>query len=80
VLDRPHRVRSPGARKAREHRQRERDGMRCYQVPVHCSVIETLIDRGFSLAETTDPKAVGRELGAVLLQWVERWRRETNIP
>jgi hypothetical protein len=70
---------SPGAIKALEHRQREREGVvRCYYVPVHHSVLETLIDRGMPAAETQDPKAVGRELGAVLLQWVERWRREKN--
>jgi hypothetical protein len=77
-LDRPapHRVaankrqarRSPGA-VALEHRQRARDELRCYQVPVHRSVLETLIERGLTPAEANDPKAVGRELGVVLLQW-----------
>jgi hypothetical protein len=38
-----------------------------------------LIDRGLSPAEALDDKAVGRELGVILLQWVERWRRETNF-
>ena len=75
------RRRSPGAITQFEHRQREREGvLRCYYVPVHRSVIETLIDRGLPAAEATDAKAVGRELGTVLLQWVERWRRERNIP
>jgi hypothetical protein len=79
--DRQHerRVRSPGARRAREHRQRERDGVRCIYVPVSREVIETLIDRGLSPAEALDDKAVGREFGVILLQWVERWRRETNF-
>lgn len=87
MLDRPHRrerhaarMRSPGAIKAREHRRRERAGLRCVYVPINREVLETLIDRGLSPAEALDDKAVGRELGAVLLQWVERWRRETNIP
>jgi hypothetical protein len=77
---RPARRRSPGATKALEHRQRERDGVRCFYVPVHRAVIETLIDRGLSSTEATDPKAIGRELGAVLVQWVERWHQEKNIP
>ena len=38
-------------------------------VPIHRSVIETPIDRGLSPAEATDPKAIRRELGTVLLQW-----------
>jgi hypothetical protein len=85
MLERPpsrpsRRRRSPGALKALEHRQRERDELRCYYVPVHRSVIETLIERGLSPAEAEDPKAVGRELGVVLLQWVERWYREKNNP
>jgi hypothetical protein len=42
-------------------------------------VIETLIDRGLPPEEALDAKAVGRELGMVLLQWVERWRREKNF-
>jgi hypothetical protein len=71
---------SPGAIKASEHRHREREGVvRCYYVPVHFSVLETLIDRGMPATETQDPKAVGRELGAVLLQWVQRWRRERGL-
>ena len=65
---------SPGAIKALEHRRRERDRVRCYYVPVHDSVLETLIDRGLPPAEATDPKAIGRELGTALLQWVARWR------
>jgi hypothetical protein len=76
---RQRRIRSPGAVKALEHRQRERDELRCYYVPVHRSVIEILIERGLSPAEAEDPKAIGRELGVVLLQWVEYWRREKNI-
>jgi hypothetical protein len=54
--------------------------VRCYYVPVHRSVLEVLIERGLPAEEATDPKAVGRELGTVLLQWVERWRREKNNP
>jgi hypothetical protein len=49
-------------------------------VPVHRSVIETLIERGLPPEEALDPKAVGHELGGVLLQWVEYWRRAKNIP
>jgi hypothetical protein len=79
IAARQRRGHTPGARKALEHRQRERDGLRCYQVPVHRMVIETLIDRGLPPEEALDAKAVGRELGMVLLQWVERWRREKNF-
>jgi hypothetical protein len=71
---------SPGAARQAEHRRRERDDVRCIYVPVHRTVIETLIDRGLPAAEAMDAKAIGRELGAVLLQWVARWRQERNIP
>jgi hypothetical protein len=73
------RRRSPGALKQLEHRARGQDGVwRCVYVPVRHEVIEVLIERGLPAEETTDPKAVGRELAEVLLQWVERWRREKN--
>jgi hypothetical protein len=85
MLERPasrraRRSASPGAVWQVEHRQRVRERLRCYWVPIHADVIATLIDRGLPPEEALDPKAVGRELGAVLLQWVARWRREKNIP
>jgi len=73
-------VRSPGAVRQAEHRQRERSEVVCYYVPVHSSVIETLIDRGLPAEEALDAKAVGRELAEVLQQWAARWQREKNIP
>ena len=70
--------RLPNATRQAQHRQRERDGTRCYYVPVHESVVEALIDRGLPASEALDPKAVGRELGVLLLQWAARWHREKN--
>jgi hypothetical protein len=83
VLERPasRRARaSPGAARQAEHRRRARDDVRCFYVPVHRSVLETLLDRGLPPEEVLDAKAVGRELGAVLMQWVARWRAEKNFP
>jgi hypothetical protein len=58
---------------SREQRQRQRDGVRCYQVPVHHRVVEALLARGLTEEEAHDPKKVARELGIVLMQWSERW-------
>jgi hypothetical protein len=74
------RGRSAGATRQAEHRQRERDGVHCYYVPVDHAVIEALIDRGLAPEAALDPKAVGRELGEVLEQWAARWQREKNFP
>lgn len=72
--------RSPGAIKSLEHRQRERDGFRSRYVPIHKTVIETLIERGLSDKDARDDKIVGDELAVVLLQWVARWQAEKNKP
>jgi hypothetical protein len=84
VLERPvsrqaRRGASPGAARQAEHRQREREGVRCYWVPIPDGVIAALIDRGLPPGAALDPKAVGHELGTVLRQWAERWRLEKDI-
>jgi hypothetical protein len=58
MLERPasrraRRSTSPGALRQVQHRQRARDDVRCYQVPVHRTVIETLLDRGLPLSAPT---------------------------
>ena len=60
--------RSPGARKALEHRQRERDELRAIRADPSFGDRDPDRSRAFP-AEATDPKAIRRELGTVLLQW-----------
>ena len=64
--------RSPGRVKALEHRQRAPDELRCYEVPVHRSVLETLSQRGLTPSEANDPKAVGASLALSLCSGAAR--------
>ena len=73
-----------GAVDQADHRQREREGVvRCVYVPIHQQVLEAMIDRGLSDADSLDPKAIGGEAGAILNQWADRWfaeKRSKNFP
>jgi hypothetical protein len=63
---------TPGAVRSRRHRKREgREWV--YLVPVNCRVLEALIDRGLSEADSRDRKKVAIELSHLLAQWAERW-------
>jgi hypothetical protein len=73
-------TRTPGAVTQSERRRRDRAGVwRCYQIPVYRTVLEAMIDRGLSEADSHNPKAVAREAGDVLRQWAARWFAE-KIP
>jgi hypothetical protein len=59
--------------KQRLYRQRVRRQEAVHRVLVGPRVIEALIERGMSEAESRNREAVSRELSIVLQQWAERW-------
>jgi hypothetical protein len=67
-------TRTRGAVTQSERRQRDReDVVRCYQIRVYRKVLEAMIDRGLSEADSHNPKQVAREASEVLRQWADRW-------
>jgi hypothetical protein len=68
---------SPGAIRARRYRQRH--GLEhIYPVPAGGVVMEALLDRGLSEADSRNRTKVGAELGVLLLQWAKRWLAEAE--
>jgi hypothetical protein len=50
---------TPAAARMRRHRERRRDGLRCLNIELRATEIDTLIDRGFLKPETrNDAKSI----------------------
>ena len=69
---------SDGAIRSRRYRRRQANDEEVCPVPVRRRVLEALLDRGLSEADSRDRSKVGEELGCVLGQWAERWFTEKN--
>jgi hypothetical protein len=67
---------TPGAIRNRRYRKRQASNEEICPTPVRPRVLDAMLDRGLSEADSRDRRKVGEEAAGILDLWAEHWFAE----